>query len=131
MSRTLLKNAVIVTGSASFKGSLAIEDGRISGIWENPNPTFISEETIDLEGKILMAGGIDAHVHFREPGLTWKADISTVTMEVLEDKLSRAAGSSKANYGFHIGATNENADVINGYLKAGRGNEFAGINRGS
>ena len=116
MSRTLLKNAVIVTGSASFKGSLAIEDGRISGIWENPNPTFISEETIDLEGKILMAGGIDAHVHFREPGLTWKADISsesraallggitsfidmpntappTVTMEALEDKLSRAAGS--------------------------------------
>ena len=150
MSRTLLKNAVIVTGSASFKGSLAIEDGRISGIWENPNPTFISEETIDLEGKILMAGGIDAHVHFREPGLTWKADISsesraallggitsfidmpntappTVTMEALEDKLSRAAGSSKANFGFHLGATNENANAINDYLKAGLGNEFAGI----
>ncbi|MCD8313731.1 MAG: dihydroorotase [Bacteroidales bacterium] len=86
---------------------------------------------IDLTGKLLFAGGIDAHVHFREPGLTWKADMEsesraallggvttffdmpntvpqTESMQAVEDKAALAAGRARANYGFHLGATNDN-----------------------
>ena len=97
-----------------------------------------------------MAGGIDAHVHFREPGLERKADIEseskaallggvtsfidmpntmppTTDLETLQDKLNRACGRSWGNYGFHIGATNDNAAMIREYLAEGHGNEFGGI----
>ena len=147
MSRLLLKNAAIVTGATSFKGSLGVDGGRISGIWEGV-PSLAGVREIDLEGKILMAGAIDTHVHFREPGLTHKADIGsesaaavlggvtsfidmpntappTVNLATLEDKLRRAGETSLANYGFHIGATNENAAQIREYI--GLGARFAGV----
>ena len=84
MSRILLTNATIVTGASTKKGALAIEGERIAGIWYRSDSdsddsealrAFPDAEVIDLEGKVLMAGGIDAHVHFREPGMEWKADI--------------------------------------------------------
>ncbi|MBR4756818.1 MAG: dihydroorotase [Bacteroidales bacterium] len=150
MPRFLLTNASIVTGESSFRGSLGIDGERIAGIWRETSPGFPDAEVIDLGGKVLMAGGIDAHVHFREPGMTAKADIGsesraaltggitsfmdmpntnppTTSMEAVEDKLSRAASSSWANYGFHFGATNSNQGLINGYLEAGLGTRFAGI----
>ena len=149
MPPTLLKNALIVTGSSATRGALAFDGGRIMGIWQEA-PLIPDAIEIDLGGRILMAGGIDAHVHFREPGLTWKADIEseslaavmggittfidmpntappTTTLEELEWKLSRAAETSSANYGFHIGATNTNSAQIKDYLESGLGNMFAGI----
>ena len=117
-----------------MKGVLGIDGELISGIWKDI-PDIPGAEVIDLEGRILMAGGIDAHVHFREPGMTWKADIGSesaaavlggitsfidmpnnsppaTTMEAIEWKLGRAKETSAANYGFHIGATNSNASLI-------------------
>ena len=150
MSRFLLTNATIVTGTSCRKGSLGIDGERISGIWYDEVPDIPDAETIDLGGKVLMAGGIDAHVHFREPGMTHKADIAseseaallggitsfidmpntnppTTSMEALEGKLSIAGRESMVNYGFHIGATNSNCDLIREYLSEGLGTKFGGI----
>ena len=145
----LLKNAVIVTGVSAARGTLGIDGEIISGIWEEV-PDIPGAEVIDLEGRILMAGGIDAHVHFREPGMTWKADIGSesaaavlggitsfidmpnnspaaTTMEAIEWKLNRAKETSAANYGFHIGATNSNAAMIREYIESGKGERLGGI----
>ncbi len=159
MARILLTNATIVTGASTKKGALAIDGERIAGIWHRGGSdlddsaavqAFPDSEIIDLDGKLLMAGGIDAHVHFREPGLERKADIEseskaallggvtsfidmpntkppTTDLETLQDKLNRACGRSWGNYGFHIGATNDNAAMIREYLAEGHGNEFGGI----
>ena len=150
MSRLLLKNALIVTGTTSFNGCLGIEGERISGIWKKEPEGFEASGAIDLGGKILMAGGIDAHVHFRDPGLTWKADIGsesesallggitsfidmpntkppTISIEALEEKSMTASLKSRANYGFHLGATNTNVSLIKEYLDAGMAGRFAGI----
>ena len=159
MARILLTNATIVTGASAKKGALAIDGERIAGIWYREASgtddsvaiqSFNDSEIIDLDGKALMAGGIDAHVHFREPGLERKADIEseskaallggvtsfidmpntipqTTDLDALEDKLNRANGRSWANYGFHIGATNANAAKLREYLAEGHGSEFGGI----
>ena len=159
MARILLTNATIVTGASSKKGALAIDGERIAGIWyrgtgdsddSKAAGTFTDAEIIDLEGKILMAGGIDAHVHFREPGMEYKGDIEseskaallggvtsfidmpnttpqTTDMEAVRDKIKRAGGRAWGNYGFHIGATNTNLGMINEYLSGGLGSEFGGI----
>ncbi len=159
MARILLTNATIVTGASTKKGALAIDGERIAGIWHRKASdsddsealrAFPDAEVIDLKGKVLMAGGIDAHVHFREPGMEWKADIEseskaallggvtsfidmpntvppTTDADALQDKLNRAHGRSWANYGFHIGATNGNAAMIREYLAEGLGGMFGGI----
>ncbi|MBR5660702.1 MAG: dihydroorotase [Bacteroidales bacterium] len=149
MPPTLLKNALIVTGTSAMRGALAFDGERITGIWQEA-PFIPDAMEIDLGGRILMAGGIDAHVHFREPGLTWKADMEsesraavlggittfidmpntappTTTIEDLGWKISKAAETSSANYGFHIGATNSNSSQIKDYMESGLGNMFAGI----
>ncbi len=159
MARILLTNALIVTGASSKKGALAIDGERIAGIWPRKSgdsddleaiAAFPEAEIIDLEGKTLMAGGIDAHVHFREPGMEHKADIEseskaallggvtsfmdmpnttppTTSPEAVRDKIERAAGRSWANFGFHIGATNDNLRFVNEHLAAGLGKGFGGI----
>ena len=89
----------------------------------------------DVKGKTIMAGGIDAHVHFREPGMCSKADMESeskaallggitsfidmpntkpaaVTMELIEEKAALAAGRVYANYGFNIGASNDNLEEL-------------------
>jgi dihydroorotase len=159
MRRTILANARITTGEYSKIGALAIEGSDIFGIWlrcdgedsdKKAIEAFPGAEIIDLGGKILMAGGIDAHVHFREPGMTQKADIAsesraallggitsfvdmpntnppTISMDALKDKIHRAHETSWCNYGFHIGATNTNARKINEYIAEGLGDKFMGI----
>ena len=86
MSRTLLVNAVLAKSAREGAGALAIDGQRIAGIWFREETdkddskalqAFPDAEVIDLGGKVLMAGGIDAHVHFRDPGLTHKADIAS------------------------------------------------------
>ena len=149
MRRLLLKNATIVKGSSSAIGHVAIEDDRIKEVRYGMLPSGWNGG-VDLSGKILMAGGIDAHVHFREPGLIRKGDIAsesaaallggitsfmdmpntippTTNLSSLHDKLRLAEKSSLANYGFHIGATNDNVGQIRRYIDLGLGGRFAGI----
>jgi len=100
-----------------------------------PNITDSQVEVIDASGLYLIPGVIDSHVHFREPGLTYKGEIltesraavaggitsymempntipQTTTMDLLEQKCSRAAEVSSANYSFYLGATNDNLDEV-------------------
>lgn len=153
----ILKNATIVTAEKEAVGSVAIDNGIISDVFFKDAEDYdfrlfkamkCDAEVIDLEGKWLMAGGIDAHVHFREPGLTHKADIytesraavaggvttvfdmpntnpPTITAEALKGKLELADGRSAANIGFHIGATNANADMICSLIR--EGDEACGV----
>ena len=140
----LLEGATIVTSEKEAQGSILIEDGKIADVFycESEDYNFrifkaknAGAEVEDCNGLHIMAGGIDAHVHFREPGLTHKADMqteslaalhggvtsvmdmpntspATVTAEALRDKLTRAAEKAHTKTAFHIGATNENADEI-------------------
>lgn len=159
MSRYLLTNATLVTGSYSGKGALAVEGARIAGIWlrsdtepddARARASFPDAAEIDLDGNLLFAGGIDLHVHFREPGLTRKGDLfsesraallggitsffdmpntnpPTVTPEALEQKLESAEGRSWIHFGFHFGATNSNIGTIRDLLASDGGSAFGGI----
>ena len=91
MDAILLHNATIVTSSGETTGSIFLSEGKICEIIYSGQDDYelavrrtaeryADVETIELAGKHLMAGGIDAHVHFREPGLTHKADIETESM---------------------------------------------------
>lgn len=135
----LLHNATIVTSAKTDVGSILINGDMISRVFWKDEQDQISQYTdvqvIDLTGKHIIAGGIDAHVHFREPGLTHKADIQTesraavaggvttvfdmpntnpptISAEALAAKIGLAKGRSAAKIGFHIGASNSNADMI-------------------
>ena len=140
----LLHNATIITADKESEGSIIIEDGKIKDILYKEEGDYISKvltilnnkpEVMELEGKCVMAGGIDAHVHFREPGLTHKADMetesraavaggvtyvmdmpntspATITAQRLKDKILSAKGRTVGKIAFHIGATNDNAEDI-------------------
>ena len=78
MKRTLIHNATIVNEGQSTQGSVVIENGRIAEVLTNWKPLSAPcEEVIDATGCYLLPGIIDDHVHFRDPGLTHKADILT------------------------------------------------------
>lgn len=138
MSATLIKNATIINEGRSFKGSVLIKNQFIDSIYENDEVLPSADNTIDAEGLLLLPGVIDDQVHFREPGLTHKADIATESaaavaggvtsyMEMpntnpqttsiteLENKFAIASQKSLANYSFFLGATNDN---LNELLKA-------------
>lgn len=155
MKAILLHKATIVTATKEAIGSVVIAGEKIAdviyadgedfeGRIEDAISRYDEVEKVILEGKHLMAGGIDAHVHFREPGLTHKADIqtesraaiaggvtsvidmpntspATVSAETLMLKREIAEGRSAANIGFHIGATNGNADEIRDILDGNAG----------
>ncbi len=133
----LIHNAKIVNEGHSFKGSVLIEGNKISKIFKDDVPAnvFQMAEVIDATDKYLFPGVIDGHVHFRDPGLTQKGDITsesraavaggttsymdmpntipqTTTLEVLEQKFELAAEKSLANYSFYLGATNDNIDQV-------------------
>ena len=135
MNRILIKNAKIVNEGTIFEGDLFIEDKFIKEIGEKISPKTGDCVIIDAEGSFLIPGAIDDQVHFREPGLTHKGTIETesraavaggitsyieqpntvpnaVTQELLEDKYSRAAGVSFANYSFMMGGTNDNLEEV-------------------
>lgn len=139
MINTIVYNADIVTPSGVSRGFVAIDDnGLIASVDSgDPSSELLADaiDKVDAGGRLLMAGAIDSHVHFREPGLTHKATIAsesraavaggvtsyfdmpntvpqTVTTEAIEAKASIAAHSSLANYAFFIGATNTNLDQL-------------------
>ncbi len=133
---TYIKNTLIVNENRKFKGSIIIKDGYIDRIIEGELDIERSNiNVIDGEGKILIPGVIDDQVHFREPGLTHKAEIYTeskaaiaggitsfmempntipqaVTQKLLKEKFDIASKNSLANYSFYMGATNDNIDEI-------------------
>ena len=136
----IIANAFIVNEGRIFKGNVFIENSVITDISEstgnNPKESDNADyKFIDASGKYLFPGIIDSHVHFREPGLTHKADINSeskaavaggvtsffdmpntvpnaVSIDVLEDKYTIASESSLANYSFYIGAANNNLDEL-------------------
>ncbi|MBQ0048202.1 MAG: dihydroorotase [Prevotellaceae bacterium] len=134
--KTIIRNATIVNEGRKFLGSVVIEDEMIQQVIEGGDDDSQSYDTvIDAEGLYLFPGVIDDHVHFREPGMTYKADIAsesrtaaaggvtsymempntkpqTTTLELLDEKYQIAAKHSRVNYSFFFGATNDNADLI-------------------
>ena len=78
MKRTLIQNAVIVNEGRKVLGSVVIENEKIAEILVGEEKaTAPCDEVIDASGCYLLPGAIDEHVHFRDPGLTHKADITT------------------------------------------------------
>ncbi|MCT4590807.1 MAG: dihydroorotase [Carboxylicivirga sp.] len=134
MSTLLIKNATIINEGQKISGSVLIENDLIKQIiTDNQLPE--ADQEINAEGLLLLPGAIDDQVHFREPGLTHKANIESesraavaggitsfmempntkpqaTTHEILEEKYKVAAGTSPANYSFYLGATNDNIDEI-------------------
>lgn len=134
MKTTLIKNATIINENSKFVSDLLIKEGKIEKIDRNISVES-NHDTIDAEGLLLLPGCIDDQVHFREPGLTHKANIftesraavaggitsfmempntvpSAVTIEELEKKYAIAQNTSLANYSFYLGTTNSNIEEI-------------------
>ena len=136
MKRTYIHNARIVNEGQTFDGAIVIENEVIAEVLKaGETPTAPCDETIDAQGMYLIPGVIDDHVHFRDPGLTHKADMTseskaaaaggvtsymdmpntnpqTTPLEALENKFKDAANKSIVNYSFYFGATNNNADDL-------------------
>jgi dihydroorotase len=136
--KTVIKDAIVINEGFRFTGTVVIEGERITGIFRNGLPAGIdimNADVIDASGQYLLPGVIDDQVHFREPGLTHKGDISsesmaavaggitsymdmpntspqTVTQKLLEDKYITASEKSVANYSFYMGVTNDNLKEV-------------------
>ena len=133
--KTIIRNATIVNEGRKFVGSVVIEDEMIQEVLESDDTTQYYDLEIDATGLYLFPGVIDDHVHFREPGMTHKADIAsesrtaaaggvtsymempntnppTTTLNLLEEKFQIAARDSRVNYSFYFGATNDNVETL-------------------
>lgn len=75
--KTLIKNATIVDDGRKFSGHILINNDLIESVTETLPATDGFEKIIDAENHVVMPGVIDEHVHFREPGLTHKADFES------------------------------------------------------
>ena len=75
--KILIKDGIIVNEGRSFEGDLLVDDEQISEIYEGEAPRGVCDRVIDASGCFVLPGVIDDHVHFREPGLTRKADIES------------------------------------------------------
>ena len=137
MKRTLIHNVTVVNEGKQFTGAIIIEGERITAVIKGQIFNKEDFETvINGEGCYLLPGVIDEHVHFRDPGLTHKADISsesraavaggvtsvmdmpntnpqTTTIEAWEAKMENFAQHSLVNYSCYFGATNSNYDLFN------------------
>jgi dihydroorotase len=134
MSSYLIKNTTVVNEGRSFDADVLIKNGRIEKIARNIEVPFAVKE-INGEGQFLLPGAIDDQVHFREPGLTHKANIYTeakaavaggvtsfmempntnppaFTHELLEDKYKIAANNALANYSFFMGTSQDNIEDV-------------------
>lgn len=134
--KTIIRNATIVNEGSQFVGSVVIEDDFIQEVLHGTDDSSQQyDNVINATGLYLFPGVIDDHVHFREPGMEYKADIAsesrtaaaggvtsymempntnpqTTTLELLEDKFALAREKSRVNYSFFFGATNTNTDLL-------------------
>lgn len=131
----LIKNARLVNEGRTYEADVLLSGGRIERIDDHISPKNNSVQIVDGGGKLVLPGVIDTQVHFREPGLTHKADLTTesmaavaggvtsyveqpntvpaaTTLELLEAKFARAAEVSWANYSFSLGASNTNLEEL-------------------
>lgn len=130
----LILNGRIVNEHQQFEGDILIHAGHIQQI--GPDLQHLAAKTtLDVGNQLIIPGMIDDQVHFREPGLTHKADIATessaavaggitsfmdmpntkpptLSAEALEQKCQLAAAHSRANYSFYLGASNDNLAAI-------------------
>jgi len=129
----VIKNVTVVNEGERYQASVRIEDGRIAEIKKTSSTPFESGE----EEFILLPGIIDEHIHMREPGLTHKATMEsetraaarggvttvldmpnvvpqTTTLQLLKERYALAEGKCHVNYGFYLGATNDNLEEIKG-----------------
>ncbi len=134
MSRIIIKNTQIVNEGRIYTGDVLIGDHRILKIDQVIDNKYNARE-INGENKFLLPGVIDDQVHFREPGLTHKANIhsescaavaggttsymempntkpAALTQALLEEKYSIGANSSPANYSFFMGTSNDNEEEV-------------------
>jgi len=133
MTDTLIINARLVNEGREHEADLRVRDGRIDAIGSlSPRA---GEDVVDAAGRRLLPGMIDDQVHFREPGMEYKADMAsesaaavaggltsfmdmpntsppTLDAAALEDKYARAAGRAWANHGFYMGASNDNLAAV-------------------
>lgn len=135
MKPILIKNAHIINEGVIIQNDVMISEGRILEIGPSISAKSGNTKIIDADGLYLMPGMIDDQVHFREPGLTHKADIASesaaavaggitsfiempntvpqsTTIELLEEKFKIASKNSWANYSFMFGGTNDNLEEI-------------------
>ncbi len=134
--RTIIEGGKIVNEGRTFEGSVIIDNDHISDIAEGKTtPRGHYDKHVDATGCYVIPGVIDDHVHFREPGLTRKADIESesraaayggvtsffdmpntipqaTTPEALAEKFALGAAKSHVNYSFFPGATNGNAQLF-------------------
>lgn len=140
--KTIIEGGTIVNEGKAFKGDIVVDGEDIASIIPQVAGTPRDEgaypaplHRIDARGCLVLPGIIDSHVHFREPGLTEKADIEsesraaaaggvtsymdmpntmpqTTSLEALADKMHRAATSSHVNYSFFFGATTDNSPLF-------------------
>ncbi|MDD6506070.1 MAG: dihydroorotase [Prevotellaceae bacterium] len=132
----LIHGGNVVNEGEIFKGAVLIEDGQIAHIEKGTAaPRGIYDKEVDATGCFVLPGVIDEHVHFREPGLTAKADMEsesraaafggvttffdmpntvpqTTQLEVLEQKFQLARQKSHVNYSFFLGATAGNVALF-------------------
>lgn len=134
MASTLILNGTLVNENRIFESDILIKDGLIDKI-DKDLSHHSADRIIDASGLHILPGLIDDQVHFREPGLTHKAEIytesraavaggitsfmempntvpNTLTQELLQDKYDIAAKNSLANYSFYMGASNDNLDEV-------------------
>lgn len=132
--KTLIKN-IRLAGETTADSWILFEEKIIKAVGNGTCPTDDVTDIVDGKGALALPGVIDCHVHFREPGLTKKADIKsesiaavaggvtsyfempnttppTTTIEAWEEKMELAKKKSAANYAFFIGATNHNIDTL-------------------
>lgn len=135
----ILKNATIVTHQERFQGNILIQEGKIRGISDSQYLTE-SREIVDLQGKYVIPGAIDAHVHFQDPGLTHREDFECGTAAAAVGGITTAIshpmnippitdvesyrftvdayqGRGYIDYGIHGGGTSDNIDQIDSLWK--------------
>lgn len=135
LNKYFLSGALIINEGKSFIGNVLIEEGMIAEITVGNHQAPQDSIIIDASGKYLIPGVIDDQVHFREPGLTHKGDLSSesraavaggitsfmempntvpnaLTQELLEEKYTAASSKSLANYSFYMGASNDNLEEV-------------------
>ncbi len=133
MASLLIRNATVILPGGRAETNILVNDGRILAV-DAPNQTT-ADEVLDCSGQVVLPGVIDDQVHFREPGLTHKEDLSTAsqacaaggvtsflempntkpsatTRELLAAKYEIARRKSLVNYGFYMGATTTNVDEL-------------------